>query len=451
MVAAGGLIFRNCASLAAPWSGVACDEAGAELELEKTVKGQCIQGQPCTFTLTVTNTGNAPFAGNVLWTDGMTIAGPAVVPVTAISPSLGCSPDPASLPFSCTAPLLLAAGASVSHDITVTMPADPAGYTAKNCFAVTDPALAPANPADPFGGAGPFSTPGVAQCVDVDVLPAAIMPAVYKPTSATACIPGLNEVRTSRGACVCKSGTTRWKGRCVATSLPKPVKPKLCTPGHNEFRNAYGQCVCEYGTVRNHKGLCVSPPKDEKHCPHGTFGKYPHCKPIEKPKCPHGTTGLWPICKKIEDKRCPKGTYGEYPNCKPIETPKCPVGTTGIYPNCKKFEDKHCPKGTYGKYPVASRSKSRSAPRERRASARFARSSRTKHCPRGTIGKYPNCRPIVVPKCPSGTTGVFPNCRKIDTPKCPKGTIGTYPICKSSRDSEMPARHIRQVPAVPQD
>ncbi|MGQ0673239.1 MAG: hypothetical protein ACT4N2_10235 [Hyphomicrobium sp.] len=376
LVAAGGLMFRNCASLAGPWSGIACDEAGAELELEKVVEGPCVQGQPCTFALTITNTGKAPFAGDVLWTDGMSIAGNATpMPITSISPSLGCAPDPAALPFSCTAPLLLAAGASITHKVTVDLPADPAGYLATNCFAVTSPSLVPADPADPFAG-GALATPGVAACVDADVKASNIMPVVHKPAApkSRACRPGVYEVRSAAGACVCRPGTWRHHGSCVPIRVVDPVKPKpLCILKAQEVRNSKGQCVCAEGYDRNRHGACVAP---EKHCPPGTVGKYPVCVPIVAPKCPEGTTGRFPHCKKIEEQHCPRGTVGKFPDCKSIDKPRCPEGTTGVFPICKKVEDQHCP--------------------------------------RGTIGKFPNCKPIDKPKCPEGTTGVFPRCKKLD-------------------------------------
>ena len=48
------------------------------------------------------------------------------------------------MPFSCTAPLTLAAGASQTFDITATMPLGPApGYWARNCIAVSAPGVVP--------------------------------------------------------------------------------------------------------------------------------------------------------------------------------------------------------------------------------------------------------------------------------------------------------------------
>jgi hypothetical protein len=408
LVAAGSTIFRNCASLSAPWSGVACDEAGAELEIEKTVVGPCIEGGACTFALTVTNTGAASYSGNVRWTDGLDIAGPAVVPITAISPALGCAPDPVQLPFSCNAPVLLAPGESLTHHITVTMPAGPAGYTARNCFAVTDPALAPANPADPFGG-GPLAAAPVSACVDVDVLPA-IMPVVHKkaPAAPRSCVPGLNETRTGFGACVCKPGHLRTKGQCTPVLVPRPRPVPHCTPDRNEIVSRAGHCVCAPGFVRNHLGRCVPPRRD---CPHGTIGIYPHCKPIETPKCPQGTIGIYPKCKPIESPKCPEGTAGTWPECRKVEPPKCPPGTLGIFPKCRPIVVRECPAGTVGKWPIC-------------------RKAETPRCPAGTTGAYPACKPIVVERCPRGTIGKWPDCKSIEAPKCPAGTIGKFPKCR---------------------
>lgn len=114
------------------------------LDVTKTAPAACLPGGACTFTITVTNVGALPFAGNVLFTDGMFVGGGgAGAPITSIVPPLGCGPDPVALPFSCIAPMVLAPGQAKAFAVTVTMPAAPPSYWAHNCFAVSDPLLPP--------------------------------------------------------------------------------------------------------------------------------------------------------------------------------------------------------------------------------------------------------------------------------------------------------------------
>jgi hypothetical protein len=146
LLAGGDHGFRNCAVLGAPWYGEACAEGGTQLVVVKTAPAACALGAACTFGIKITNIGSLPFSGDVALSDSMFMgAGVALpAPITAIVPPLGCAPAPAAVPFSCTAPLTLAAGASQTFDITATMPIGPApGYWARNCIAVSAPGVAP--------------------------------------------------------------------------------------------------------------------------------------------------------------------------------------------------------------------------------------------------------------------------------------------------------------------
>ncbi len=167
LVNAGNFGFKNCAALAWPHFGQACDEGGRSLKFEKTGPQIAVASGEATYTLNITNTGNLPFNGNVLLTDRLFISGaPVAVPVAAFNPDPQClGGPPAAVPFSCNAPLSLAAGGATSFDITVTLPADPAGvgYWVHNCFAVTDPGFGPP-PGPPGPGAGQ-------SCVWTEVLP----------------------------------------------------------------------------------------------------------------------------------------------------------------------------------------------------------------------------------------------------------------------------------------
>lgn len=143
LVLGGGVGFRNCARIDHPnGKGKACAEGGTGLIVSKTGPTFCPPGQGCTFTLTLTNASPLPYKGNVLLTDHM-LAGDALVeaPITKIEPALSCSDQPAKLPFSCLAAVELAAGESLAHKITVTMPG-PGPVFVQNCFAATAPWLA---------------------------------------------------------------------------------------------------------------------------------------------------------------------------------------------------------------------------------------------------------------------------------------------------------------------
>lgn len=167
LVAAGNAGFRNCASLALPWSGTACVEQKTQIVVKKSAPASCLPGGACTFDLAVTNTDALPFAGDVLFSDSLFVDGggaPVAAPIAAIAPSLGCAPDPVVMPFSCTAPLGLAAGETKTFSVTATMPALPPNYWAHNCFS----ASAPGQPA-PALPPGPGSDPNAVSCAWVPV------------------------------------------------------------------------------------------------------------------------------------------------------------------------------------------------------------------------------------------------------------------------------------------
>ncbi len=109
---------------ARPSYGEACAEGGTQLSIVKTAPPACVPGGDCTFGVTITNTGSLPFSGDVVLSDSMFMGAgvPLPAPITAIVPPLGCAPAPGALPFSCTAPLSLAAGAALKFDITAKMP-----------------------------------------------------------------------------------------------------------------------------------------------------------------------------------------------------------------------------------------------------------------------------------------------------------------------------------------
>jgi hypothetical protein len=153
LIGSGNAGFINCASLTPPHNGIACDEGGAEIAVEKKAPAACMPGAPCTFSLTVTNKGSMPFEGEVLLSDQMFVGGAGVAaPITAIAPNIGCNGgDPVALPFNCTVLMSLAPNVPITFNMTVTMPAAAPNYWAQNCFVASNPAL----PAPPLpGGVG---------------------------------------------------------------------------------------------------------------------------------------------------------------------------------------------------------------------------------------------------------------------------------------------------------
>ncbi|MEZ5817150.1 MAG: hypothetical protein R3D44_08725 [Hyphomicrobiaceae bacterium] len=142
LVLGGNVGFRNCVTIDHPaGKGRACSEGGTGVVVSKTGPAFCKPGTDCTFTLTVTNASPQPFKGDVLFADHMVADGALVdAAITKIEPPLACAAAPTKLPFSCLAPIELAAGESLAHKITITMP--PAGPAfVQNCFAATDPWL----------------------------------------------------------------------------------------------------------------------------------------------------------------------------------------------------------------------------------------------------------------------------------------------------------------------
>ena len=70
-------------------------------------------GEPCTFEITITNSGTSGFSGPVRIGDAIGVDGIGRlegVPITEIVPPFGCSPEPTTLPMSCVANLTLGAG-----------------------------------------------------------------------------------------------------------------------------------------------------------------------------------------------------------------------------------------------------------------------------------------------------------------------------------------------------
>jgi len=173
LIADGNTGFQNCAYFGAPHWGIACDNAGTDITVTKTAQPGCVAGGDCKFTLAITNNGATPFNGALQLTDEMflgAVGGPLMAPA-AFNGDLGCGGgNPAAVPFSCLANVSLAAGATRSIDMSVTMPAAPPNYWARNCFAATAPGLIPGDLATtmPPGG-GALGSGGAVSCAWMQV------------------------------------------------------------------------------------------------------------------------------------------------------------------------------------------------------------------------------------------------------------------------------------------
>lgn len=143
IVLGGNVGFRNCVTIDHPaGKGKACAEGGTGIVISKSGPAICAPGGDCTFAIAMTNASELPFKGDVVIADHMLVGGsPFAAPIVKIEPPLACQQQPAQLPFSCVAAVELAAGESLTHTITVTMPGPQPGF-AQNCFAATDPWLA---------------------------------------------------------------------------------------------------------------------------------------------------------------------------------------------------------------------------------------------------------------------------------------------------------------------
>jgi hypothetical protein len=214
------------------------------------------------------------------------------------------------------------------------------------------------------------------------------------PSVTPKCEPDPGEFRNDDGQCVCKRGLERnGRGRCVEKPTPQ------CEPGRNEYRDDDGRCVCKRGFERDSKGRCVEPANPADDCrKKGWTWTGKRCIEPTSPADDCRKQGKIWDGKRCIDKPSPadacrkKGWTWTGKRCVEPAPKPCPRGTTGTPPNCKPMVK---PK-----------------------------------CPSGTIGLPPNCKSIVKPKCPIGMVGSPPNCKRIVKPKCPRGTTGTFPNCK---------------------
>ncbi|QKD00757.1 hypothetical protein [Mesorhizobium loti] len=136
------------------------------------------------------------------------------------------------------------------------------------------------------------------------------------------------QIHNANGDCVCPDGTE------VRGNVCRPVRPKpdQCTI-RGQVHDGDGNCVCPRGTevqgnacrrkqptqeqcdirgqVHNQSGDCV--------CPRGTEVINGACrKPRQQTECAPGSQMINGQCQPIMRRHCPEGTIGRFPNCRPI-------------------------------------------------------------------------------------------------------------------------------------
>jgi hypothetical protein len=437
----GNQRFENCArgsygpapgnDIVYPF-GQACDQGGTDITVAKTGPAQCETGQPCAFTVTISNNGDSDFAGPVQIGDAIEIDGIGRlegVAIQSVEPPFGCSPEPSALPFGCTANVNIPAGASQPHVVTLVIPdsdalanVTPNGVSGRNCVGVTGErvTLAPLNETAARatnGQAGPFA------CHPFTL------------------VKQLQEKQCSEGfvkkgdRCVCPDGQTfsQGRGRCVGDvaepqepqepDQPTDVEqPRLCKLLPGMIRTTDNRCICPRGTeLRN--GACrkqviveqckllpgmIRTTDNRCICPRGTELRNGACrKPVIVEQCK-----LLPGMIRTKEGKCvcPRGTTLTKRGCVKAELP---VRECKLLPGQIRTKDGNC------------------------------------ICPRGTVLGKRGCVKIEQPtvQCPRGTRLIDGECLAPikDTPtirRCPAGTVGVFPLCVDPNQVQQPTRKL---------
>jgi uncharacterized repeat protein (TIGR01451 family) len=410
--------------------GEACDQGGTDITVKKTGDAQCEVGQPCSFTITVTNNGDQDFKGPVQIGDAIELEGIGRlegVAIQSIEPPFGCAPEPSALPFGCTATISIPAGASQPHVVTVVIPdsdalanVSPNGVSGRNCVAVTgEPVTIGAAGQSALGQIDRGENNGVS-CHPFQLV---------KKQEEKQCSEGF--VKKS-DRCVCPEGTSfsQARGKCIR-GTDEPVKPT--PPQEPDQPQTTPLCRLLPGMIRTQNGNCI--------CPRGTELIKGVCrKPVVVDQCK-----LLPGMIRTTDNRCicPRGTELVRGVCrKPVVIDQCKLLPGQIR---TKSGQCICPRGT-----VLGKRGCVQVEIPTRECKLLPGQIRTKSgqciCPRGTVLGRRGCVQIEQPQaqCPRGTRLIDGECltptRDPQVQRCPRGTVGVFPLCINPDDVQPPKR-----------
>ncbi|MER9895026.1 DUF11 domain-containing protein [Mesorhizobium sp. M0119] len=422
--------------------GQACAKGGgaSTIRVEKTGDAECKPGQPCSFEITITNDGTSAFSGPVRIGDAIGVEGLGRlegVAITSIDPPFGCSPEPATLPLSCIAQLMLGAGESHVHNVIVTIPDDRRLATlqgtvnGQNCVGVLSPNT-------PVQGGGDVLSRGAANVQGDRGKAYACHPFTIRNEVKKECSQGF--VMNDAGNCVCPPGTTFRNGQCSSGGGTVIVpKPRPCVLLKGQIRTEDGRCVCPRGTELEN-GACVGKePKPEQctirgqiHdaagdcvCPRGTEVRGNACRPIQPE--PEQCTIRGQIHDAVGDCVCPRGTEVRGNACRPIQPRPEQCTIRGQIHDAAG--DCVCPRGTEVRgnacRPI------RPKPEQCTIRGQIHDANGDCVCPRGTEVQGNACRrkkPVVV-ECP--IPGQIHNKRGVCV--CPRGTELRDGACRKPR------------------
>jgi nitrite reductase/ring-hydroxylating ferredoxin subunit len=384
------------------------------INVEKTGDKECRVGAPCTFEITITNSGTSGFSGPIRIGDAIGVGSDRLegVEIAEIVPPLGCSPEPTTLPMSCVATMTLGAGESRVHQVTVVIPDDSRfanirePVSARNCVGVVSPDT-PVASIERGMSAAPETTgrPGTQPfaCHSFTIA-----------DQVQECSPGF--VMNAAGRCACPEGTTFRNGQCstVGGGTVTPTPPTQCTLLPGQIRTEDGRCICPRGTELVNR-RCV---KDEP--PVVRCKLLPGQIRLDNGRCvcPRGTSLVRGECRKyqVQCRLLPGQIRTQNGRC------VCPRGTSLVRGECRK-DQVQC-KLLPGQI--------------RLENGRCV-------CPRGTSLVRGECRKDQVQckllpgqirlengrcVCPRGTSLIRGECRKTQADRCPRGTVGTPPNCR---------------------
>lgn len=453
LAASGNGRWKNCArgnygpapgnDIVYPF-GEACAEGGVDIVVKKTGPAQCEVGQPCAFTVTISNNGSSSFSGPAQIGDAVEIEGIGRlegVEIQSIAPPFGCAPEPSALPFGCTANVSIPAGASQPHVVTIVIPDNGAlanvsanGVSGRNCAGVTGDKVKIGVTGQPAPGQANGGEGGAFSCHPFTLV---------KKQEEKQCSKGF--VKNANGRCVCPEGTrfNNASGKCSGEEVtPQDSEQPQCKLLPGMIRAKSGRCICPTGTeLRN--GACKKPVDDQCRllpgqirtkngsciCPRGTELSDGECRRPQPPQCK-----LLPgqIRTKSGQCICPRGTELRDGECRRPQPPQCK-----LLPGMIRTNDDRCicPKGTVlGRRGCAT---VEVPPRECKLLPGMIRTKNGKCiCPSGTALGRKGCvqvdrptpcrRPNVMinGECMTPDNGDGPRVRQ-----CPPGLIGIPPVC----------------------